>query len=310
MKKIIIAAAALLMGAAVVYAQDLSMATETYNNGVTTLQEGNNAQALALFKEALSLGEACGEEGAELVTNCKNVIPGLILSVAKGHINAEEFDEAIASLEEAAAKAKEYNVEGVAEEALSLVNTANYRKGAALMKAKDMAGAAETLKKVVAVEPDNANAQLYLGQALLATGQTDAAIETLKTAAGLGKEAQANKILGNIFLKKGMALLKAGKNAECIEALNEANTYTENAAAYRLIASANSKLGKTASAIEAYKKYLELDPGAKDASGVKPTMAASAQKAGHKATAKEYYKMLVDDPQYGATAKQQLEVLK
>ena len=309
MKKIIIAAAALLMGA-VVYAQDLSMATETYNNGVTTLQEGNNAQALALFKEALTLGEACGEEGAELVTNCKNVIPGLILSVAKGQINAGEFDEAIASLTEAAAKAKEYNVEGIAEEALSLVNTANFRKGTALLKAKDMAAAAEVFKKVVEAEPDNANAQLYLGQSLLATGQADEAVEALKTAAGLGKEAQAHKLLGNIFLKKGQAFLKGGKNAEAVEALTEANTYVENPVSYKLIASAYTKMGKTSSALEAYKKYLELDATAKDAADVKYTIAATAQKAGDKATAREYYKLLLDDAKYGAAAKQQLDVLK
>ena len=310
MKKIMIALAALVCAASLASAQDMAVATETYNNGAMALQGGDKVVALNYFKEALALGEACGEEGAELVSNCKNAIPGVILNIAKGQINDGAYDEAIATLAEAAAKAKEYGVEGIPAEAAELTTNAYLRKGTSLLKAKDMEGAAAALKEVVAADASNGGAYMMLGQALMGSGKSDEAIEAFKSAAANGKEEQAKKMLGNLYLKQGQALLKGGKNAEAVEAFTTANSYVENPVSYKLIASAYTKLNKTSAALDAYKKYLELNPDAKDAAGVKLTIAATAQKAGNKATAIEYYQMIVNDPQYGATAKQQLEVLK
>ena len=100
------------------------------------------------------------------------------------------------------------------------------------------------------------------------------------------------------------------ETCEAIEAIEEANKYIDNAQAYKLLAAANSGSGKTAAAIAAYKKYLELDPKAKDANKVMLTIAATAQKAGDKATAVEYYTKLQNDAEFGATAKAQLATLK
>ena len=310
MKKLFVFLASLVASAGIVAAQDMAVATDTYNNGVTTLQAGDNAGALKLFQEALVLGEACGDEGAELVTNCKNVIPGLFLSVAKGLINDAKYDEAVVNLEKAAETAKAYEVEGVADEAVSLIVNAWYRKGASLLKEKQFAEAAEALKKVVEAEPENGQAALYLGNALLSSGDTAGAIEALTAAAANGQETAANKMLSNIYLKQGQALYKEAKFAEAIEAFKKANGLVENPTVYKLLAGAYTKSGKTADAMDAYKKYLEVNPNAPDASGVILTIAATAQKAGDKKTAIEYYKKIVADPKYGETAKQQLEVLQ
>ena len=139
-------------------------------------------------------------------------------------------------------------------------------------------------------------------------GDNDTAIEALKVAAANGKADQANKLLSNVFLKKGQALLKENKAADAIAAFEEANSYVENANAYKLIASANTKLGKSKAAIEAYKKYLEVDPNVKDAAEMF-TIAATAQKAGDKATATEYYKKL-SGTKYAEQAKAQLTALQ
>ena len=66
MKKLIISLAAALMTAGFVSAQDLATATESYNNGAAQLGEGNKVEALASFKEALTMAESLGEEGSEL----------------------------------------------------------------------------------------------------------------------------------------------------------------------------------------------------------------------------------------------------
>ncbi len=312
MKRLFTLLAAALMTAAVAFAQDVETfnnAVETFNNGAIARQEGNNTEALAQFKQALSLFEGCGEEGAEMVAKCKEIIPGTVLAIAKDLINSKDYDKGIESLKEAAALAGEYNVEDVAEDANALIPEALFRKGSTLLQNKDFAAGAATLKEVVTLQPENGKAHLLLGQALMNNGQADEAIEALKAAAANGQES-ANKIIGNIYLKQGQTLLKAGKAAEAVTAIENANLYVENPGAYKLLASAWMKAGKAPKALDAYKKYLELAPNAKDAADIMMTIAATAQKAKDNATAIEYYSKLTGDAKYGETAKAQLAALK
>ena len=308
MKRLFVAFAAFALAAGIASAQDFNAAVETFNNGAQTL-ESNKADALTQFKSALAQFEACTEdEAADMVAQCKKIIPQTILSIAKEQINDANYDEALETLKEAAAVAEGYGIEEIAEDAKNLVPTAWSRKGAALLKAKDFAGAAAAFKAAVSINPEDGQNQLLYGQALMQAGDNAGAIAALEAAAANGKADQAGKLLANAFLKEGMALVKAGKSAEAIEALEKSNTYAESANAYKLIASANTKLGKSKAAIEAYKKYLEVEPNAKDAADVMFTIAATAQKAGDKATATEYYKKL-SGTKYAEQAKAQLTAL-
>ena len=310
MKRLFVAIAALALAAGIASAQDYNAAVEAFNMGAQTL-ESNKAEALSQFKNALAQFEACEEaEAAEMVAKCKEIIPQTILSIAKEQINEAQYDEAVETLKEAASVAEGYGIENIAAEAKDLIPNAWSRKGAALLKAKDYAAAAAAFKSVVDLTPEDGQSQLLYGQALMQAGDNDAAIAALEAAAANGKAEQANKLLSNAYLKNGQALLKANKAAEAIEALEKANTFVENANAYKLIASANTKLGKSKAAIEAYKKYLEVDPSAKDAADVMFTIAATAQKAGDKATAIEYYKKLSGNAKYAAQATQQLGALQ
>ena len=308
MKRLFAAVAALALATGIASAQDFNAAVETFNNGAQTL-ESNKADALTQFKSALAQFEACSEEeAAEMVAKCKEIIPQTIVSIAKEQINEAQYDEAVETLKEAAAVAEGYGIENIAAEAKELIPNAWSRKGAALLKAKDFIGAAAAFKSVVSLNPEDGQSQLLYGQALMQAGDNAGAIAALEAAAANGKADQAGKLLANVFLKEGMALVKAGKSAEAIEALEKSNTYAESANAYKLIASANTKLGKSKAAIEAYKKYLEIDPNAKDAADVMFTIAATAQKAGDKATATEYYKKL-SGTKYAEQAKAQLAAL-
>ena len=310
MKRLFVAVAAFALAAGIASAQDMSAAVETFNMGAQTL-ESNKAEALTQFKSALTQFEACdAEEAAEMIAQCKKIIPQTMVSIAKEQINESMYDEALETLKEAAGVAEGYGQEEIAAEAKDLVPTAYVRKGAALMKAKDFAGAAAAFKGAVALTPEDGQTQLLYGQALMQAGDNDGAAAALEAAAANGKEDQAKKLLSNLFLKEGMALVKANKSAEAITALEKANSYVESANAYKLIASANTKLGKSKAAIEAYKKYLEVDPNAKDAADVMFTIAATAQKAGDKATAIEYYKKLSGNAKYAAQATAQLGALQ
>lgn len=307
MKRFFAAIAVLALTAGVAFAQDFKAAVDAFNTGAQTL-EGNRTEALAHFREALSLAQACeGEEAAELVAKCKEIIPVTLMSIAKEQINEANYEAALETLKEANAVATEYGNEEVATDAAGLVSNVYMRKGSTFLKEKNFADAAATFKQLTEIEPENGTAYTLLGQSLMQAGDNDAAIEALTKADELG-ETQASKLLSSAYLKKGMNFVKAGKNAEAIEALEKSNSYSENANAYKLIASAYTKSGKSAQAINAYKKYLELSPNAKDSADIIFTIAATAQKAGDKATAKEYYKKLAGT-KYAAQAEAQLKTL-
>ena len=310
MKRLFVALAALALAAGIASAQDFNAAVEAFNNGAQTL-ENNKADALTQFKSALAQFEACSEEeAAEMVAQCKKIIPQTMISIAKEQINEAKYDEALETLKDAAGVAEGYGQEELAVEAKDLVPTAWSRKGAALLKEKDFAGAAAAFKAAVTINPEDGQNQLLYGQALMQAGDNEGAAAALEAAAANGKAEQANKLLSNLYLKEGQALLKANKAADAIAALEKANAIAENANAYKLIASASTTLGKSKDAVAAYKKYLEVSPDAKDAADVMFTIAATAQKAGDKATAIEYYKKLTSNSKYAAQATAQLGALQ
>ena len=100
MKRFFVALAAFGLAAAVATAQDFKKAVETFNAGATTL-ETNKTEALAQFRAAMAEAALCeGEEAAELVAKCKEIIPGTLMSIAKEQINEANYDSALATLAE------------------------------------------------------------------------------------------------------------------------------------------------------------------------------------------------------------------
>ena len=310
MKKIILSLAAVILSAGLISAQDMAKATETAQNANEALVAKDYATALTGFKEALTLAEACGEEGEELVGTCKSVIPSIVLTIAKNEIKEAKYDEGIAQLEEAIKVAEEYENDDVIGEAAGLIPQVKKQKAVALYNDKDYAAAAEAFKEVLAADPEDGASALRLAMSLTNTGDKEGSIEAFKQAAANGQEANANKQLANIYLKDAQALLKDKKYKEAMAACEESNTYVESANAYKLAASAASQLKDNAKAIGFYEKYLAVSPDAKDANGIITTLAVLYQQSGNKAKAIEYYTKVQNDPQYGATAKQQLEALK
>ena len=313
MKKIFLFFAAAVMTAGVMSAQDINQATESYNNGAMELQMGNNAAAIENFQTALTMGEALGEEGAELVANCKKAICSAYLSMAKDLYNAKDFEGAVTAFQQTKEVAEGYGEAEIAAEAAKLIGQTEMLQyntaGKAAMKAKDYATAIANFSKVLEMDPTNGGVAVQLGQAYMRAGQLDESIATLETAKANGEEEDASKLLSNIYLKKAQAANKAKKYQEVIDFATKSNEALENGNAYKLSASALQKLGKNDECIAAYEKYLEVTPNAKDAGGIICTIAVLYQQAGNKAKAKEYYEKIVNDPQFGATAQEQLKTL-
>ena len=309
MKKIFLLFTAAVLSAGMAFAQDINQATENYNNGAMELQMGNNDAAIGYFQTALEMAEALGEEGAEVATNCRNIIPAIYLSSAKEMIKADMFDEAVAQLNKAIEAAGQYETPEVADDATALIPQVYVSKGNGFLSAKSFPEAEAAYRQAVELDATNGMAQFRLGQALASQNKTDEAVAAYLVAAENGQEKNAFKQLSNIYVKLAQASNKAKKYEEVLDYAAKSNQYLENANAYRFAAGAAQQLGKNADCIANYEKYLELSPNAKDAGGVKFTIAALYQQAGDKVKAKEYYQAVSTDPQYGAAAQEQLKTL-
>ena len=310
MKKLIVTLAALAVAFGSAFAQDLAAVTEIYNAGAEAVSAGEKENALKSFEEALKLAEALGEEGQEVVANCKNIIPNLKLSLAKDLVKASKFDEAVAALAEVEKVAEEYEAFSVADEAKGLVPQVKLSKANGLYKAKEFDAAAAAFQEILDADPTNGTAAFYKGAALVSAGKTDEAKAAFELAAANGQEANANKQLGNIYLKEASADLKAKKYADAVAAAVKANEYAPNAQALQLAGQASQAAGKNNDAIKYFEQYLEAAPTASNAGAIAFTVGALYQQAKNNAKAKEFYTKASTDARYGAEAKKMLDALK
>ena len=310
MKKLIVTLAALAVAFGSAFAQDLAAVTEIYNAGAEAVSAGEKENALKSFEEALKLAEALGEEGQEVVTNCKNIIPNLKLSLAKDLVKDSKFDEAVAALEEVVKVAEAYEAFSVADEAKGLIPQVKLSKANGLYKAKEFDAAAAAFQEILDADPANGTAAFYKGAALVGAGKNDEAKAAFELAAANGQEANAKKQLGNIYLKEASADLKAKKYADAVAAAVKANEYAPNAQALQLAGQASQAAGKNNDAIKYFEQYLEAAPTASNAGAIAYTVGALYQTAKNNAKAKEFYTKAASDPKYGAEAKKMLDALK
>lgn len=309
MKKIIATLATLTVALGAAFAQDLAAVTEVYNAGAAAVST-DKAAALKSFEEALKLAEALGEEGQEVVTNCKNIIPNLKLSMAKDLVKESKFDEAVAALADVEKVAEAYEAFDVQDEAKTLIPQVKLSKANGLYKAKEFDAAVAAFQEILDADPTNGNAAFYKGAALVGAGKNAEAIAAFEVAAANGQEANANKQIGNIYLKDAAAALKAKKYADAVTAAAKVNDYTENAQAWQIAGQASQAAGKNSDAIKYFEKYLAAAPTASNAGAIAYTVGALYQQAKNNAKAKEFYTKAASDPKYGAEAKKMLDALK
>ena len=309
MKKIFLLFAA-VMAAGVMSAQDINKAIELANNGNEAFQMGEYGLAIDAFKSSLAIAEGLGEAGAEHAATCKTAICNIHLANAKNLLKTADYDGALAKLNETITVAEGYGAAETVADASSLIPNVYMAKGNASLKAKDMAGAIAAYTKVTELNPANGDAYLRLGRALAASGKVNEAVAAYESAAANGEEADAKKQLSNLFLKMAQAKTKVKDYQGAIDNALKANSYLENANAYKIAASSAQKMGNNVQCIEFYEKYLVVKPNAKDAAGVTFTIAALYQQMGNKAKAIENYEKVASDPQYGPGAQEQLKVLK
>ncbi|MBR6345936.1 MAG: tetratricopeptide repeat protein [Bacteroidales bacterium] len=266
MKRLVSILASVAVSASILSAQDFNTVAAAFNSAI---QLEDKTQSITALRAVIPQAQALGEEGAAIVENAKAGILSAQETIAKTQFNDKEFDGAIAAFEQLKALADEFGRPDDKKEADANIQRAWFSKGLVALQAKDFVSAEEPFAKAVELKADDGMAWFRLGQVKNALKKTDEAVEAFQKAAQFGQEANANKQLGNIYLKQGSAALKAGKSQEAIDALSKVNDYTPNAQVYKLIGNANRNLNKNADAIAAYEKYLEAAPDAADAATVK-----------------------------------------
>ena len=310
MKKIVLFALSLLVSAAAVSAQDMTAATDAFNNGATALNMGDNQGAIDYFKQAIQYADPNVPEGAEIISTCKDRIPRLVLAMAKDFIQSENYDEAVAKLQESITAGKEYENNDVIAEAGELIPQVYIQKGNTLLNSKDFAGAAESYRKSVEIDSTNGMASLRLGMALASSGDIAGAEAAYKTAMRNGQEKNAVKQLSNTYIKLAAASLKAKKYDNAVSYALKSNEYAENATAMQVAGQAALQLGKSADAIGYFEQYVAMAPTARNVNDICYSIAVLAQQSGDNAKACGYYKKIASDAKYGETAKQQIAALK
>ena len=258
-----------------IFAQEASLqqATELFNNGATA-SSTDKAAAIDYFQKAYNMAKALGDEGAEIVGNCKEVIPKLHYSMVNDLIKETKYDEAVAKLEETVAAAKEFGAEDVLANAQKLIPQVMLQKGNALLSAKDYEGAAAAYKAITDADPTNGMAALRLGMALNQLNKTEEALAALKAAAENGQAENANKQIGTVLLKEASNFLRDKDYQKAFDTALESAEYAESANAFKIAGTAANSLSKKAEAIEYLGKYLELSPSASDAAQIKTVIEA------------------------------------
>ena len=313
MKKIFLMIVTAVLSAGIASAQDLNAALELANQGNDAFSAGSPELALEAFRSSLKIAEGLGEEGAAHVETCKTALCNIYLALAKNIYKDKNWDGAVEAFAKAKEVATQFGNAEVAAEAETLAKSAAANKLAGLAaeakKIKDFPAAIGYYKQMVEMDPTNGGYALQLGQTYMSVKDWAAAEQNLLFAKENGQEKNAVKLLARLNLSRCQEALKLKKYQEALDFAKKSNEFDESANAYKLGASAARALNNLTVCEEMYLKYLEVSPNAKDASDIKLTLAASYQKAGNKAKAKEYYQMIVNDPKNGAIAKQQLSTL-
>ncbi|MBO7249587.1 MAG: tetratricopeptide repeat protein [Bacteroidales bacterium] len=273
-----------------------------YNIGAIALNEGNIAEALSNFEQALEQAVVIGPEADKLKSNCQNAIPKLYLELGKEAANARDFDGALEKINIAIAKAEEFGLAEDAEEGKALIPQVVLVKGNNKLNDGDFAGAIEDYKKVIEFDPENGMAYFRLGQAAIRVNDEATAVDALQKAATLGQEKNANKALSTHYLKQAAAAVKAKKYDEAISAANKSNEVMPNAQAYSICGFSAIAAKKYDEAIAAYESYVAMSPNARDINQTYYQLATAYEAKGDKEKACGYYSQIMSDPTFGEYA--------
>lgn len=310
MKKIFLTVMIAVCTMGIVAAQDLEKATEIYNNAAAAI-ENNKAEAITLFEQALEMAGALGEEGAEIVAQCKGILPKLYISLGKDLYADKDIEGAVAKFRKAVEVGEAYGEAESVEEARGLIPQLLMAEANGLLKDKNYEAAVVAYQKVIDADPDNGNAHLRKGQALMQLGKMDEALKPLELAAENGQEEQAAKQLSNLYVRKAAECQKAKDMKGALENAQKSTQYADNANAQKIIGMSAMSLKQNKVAAEAFEAYLSMTPNAVSKEpGIVYNLGKALQAAGENEKACGYFQKISQDARFGEGARYEITQLK
>jgi len=289
-------------------AQDLNTAIEAYNLGATAAQEGNYVTAIEHLDRALELGSALGEEGASVVTDCKNLIPQLYLRYAKELAANGDVASSLPFLDKAAETAVKYGDQtGIQDEVKDLTSKVYYIIANEAFGKKDFAGAIESYKKVLELDPTNGIAYLRLGQSAANSNMEDEAIASLQKAAEYGQADNARKLMASIYLKNALGAQKNKDWEQVYQSALKASELTDNVQSYKLLGLSAMELKRFPEALVAWENVMRADPQAKDINTTYYRLAVVNESLGNKSVACSFYNQILTDPNFKSIAEYKIK---
>jgi tetratricopeptide (TPR) repeat protein len=286
-----------------VAAQDMQSATDLFNAGGKALGESNYIAAIESFNKSLKMLETLtaedrGEEGDVMIKECKDIIPQIHLRYGKELATSGEIDNSIVQIKLAAETATKYNHPEVAEEATSLIPQLLLANASNLLNAGKLPESIAGFKKVLAVDPQNADAYVRMGVAESRLENEAGALAAFEKAMELGETDIAPKQIAVIYLKRSAAAVRTKNWAQVFDNAKKSNGYNESAQANKLVGLSAVQLKKFDDAIAALESYYAADPNAQDKSGTLYNLAVAYEGKGNNAKACGYYKQLLNDATY------------
>ena len=256
MKKILLSLCSLLAAFTVASAQDVNEATDVYNKAVEKYSMRELEAALQNFVKAHELAKQCGEDGAEIVADCENNIPGLGNQIANDLAEKGDYAKGVAVLKEVVEICTKLGLVEDADRLTKRIPQFFLQQAGQFVKVKDYTQAITAYNNVLSYDPTNGSAFLQLGQVLLATGDEQGGLNALESAIKNGQEKKASRQLANYFLKKAKSASTAKNYESALENAKKALTYNpEEANAYYLGGIAAQALTKNAEAISLFEIF-------------------------------------------------------
>ena len=275
MKKFLFSLVAVLATLSGLNAQDVNQATDFYNNAVNFYSAGNLDSALKNFVKAHEIAKQCGEEGAEIVTDCENNIPVLGNQLAKSLASEGKYSDAVAQLNEVAGICASMGLTDQEAKLKKMIPQFYMQQANQAVKSKNFDEALAAYDNVIALEPSNGKALLNKGQILNSKGDSEGALAAFESAMANGQEKAAKRQISNLFLKKAKAASAEKKYEMALEYSKKAISYDENEAnAYYLGGIAAQALKKDSEAISLFEKYLALKPSSNNSQAVRQVVEA------------------------------------
>lgn len=291
------------VSATAAYGQDMEAATELYNTGGKALSEGNYTVALESFNKTIKMLEAIsaeerGEDGDEMMKQCKEIIPQIHLRYGKELATAGDIDNSIVQIKLAAETAKKFDLPEVVEEANDLIPQLLMVNATNLFNDGNLEAAIAGFKKVIAAEPGNSAAYLRMGMAESRLNNEEAALVAFEKAMELGETANSPRQISVIYLKRSAAATRTRDWATVFANAKKANDYSESPQGNKLVGLAGVQLKRYDEAIAALESYLAADPNASDKSSTIYNLAVSYEAKNNNAKACGYYRQLLNDATY------------